>query len=229
MVIIGASGGIGQSLITAFRGRHRIIGTYCSNPSGQHYPDVDYVELDLRDRPAVKTFCSAIAGTLERPVLIYTPGVSLNNVTHKYTDEDWDETLDINLTGAFQVCRELLPRMREIGFGRIILLSSVLGRTAVPGSVAYSVTKAGLGALARVIAAENAKKGITANALALGYYNVGIISAVPKPYLEHEVIPRIPMGRLGDPSNIHAAVEFLIGADYVTGATLDMNGGIVGS
>ena len=98
----------------------------------------------------------------------------------------------------------------------------------IPGSVAYSVTKAGLGALARVIAVENARKGITANALALGYHDVGIISSVPEKFLEEKVIPSIPVGHLGDPANIRNAVQFLIDSDYVTGATLDINGGIIG-
>jgi NAD(P)-dependent dehydrogenase (short-subunit alcohol dehydrogenase family) len=95
--------------------------------------------------------------------------------------------------------------------------------------VAYSVTKAGLGALARVIAVENAKKGVTANALALGYHDVGIINSVPKAFLEEKVIPSIPVGHLGDPVNIRNAVQFLIDSDYVTGATLDINGGIIGA
>lgn len=126
-------------------------------------------------------------------------------------------------------CRGMLPRMREVGFGRIIMMSSVLSRTMVPGSLAYSVTKAGLGGLTRVIAAENAKKGITANSLALGYHNVGIISSVPEKMLNERVLPSIPVGHLGDPNNIVAAIEYLLKADYVTGTTLDINGGIIGA
>lgn len=229
LVVVGASGGIGQYLVQAFRGRHRIFGTYLKNEPVERQPDVDYFQLDLTDRAAVAGFCAELAPRLSRPVLVYASGISANNVVHKFADEDWDRTLDINLTGAMLVCRGLLPRMREVGFGRIVFLSSVLSRTMVPGSVAYSVSKAGLGALARVIAVENAKKGVTANALALGYHQVGIISNVPPKFLEEKVIPGIPVGHLGDPVNIRNAVQFLIDSDYVTGATLDINGGIVGA
>ncbi len=229
LVILGASGGIGQYLVGAFRGQHRIIGTYHTQAPAESYPDVDYVQLELTDRQAVAGFCAEIAGKLERPVVIYAAGISPNNVVHKFTDADWDQTLGVNLTGAMLVSRGLLPRMREVGFGRFIYLSSVLSRTMVPGSVAYSVSKAGLGALARVIAVENAKKGITANTLALGYHEVGIISSVPQAFLEEKVLPGIPVGRLGNPANIRNAVQFLIDSDYVTGATLDINGGIIGA
>ncbi len=229
LVVIGATGGIGDYLVKAFRGENRVIGTYCNHRPPEEHSDVNYLKLDLRDRENVTSFCSEISGQLERPVIVYTSGVSLNGLAHKVKDEDWDTTLDINLTGAMLVSRGLLPRMREIGFGRIILLSSVLSRTMVPGSAAYSVTKAGMAALTRVIAIENAKKGITANTLALGYYNVGIIGTVPQEFLEKSVIPGIPVGHLGDPSNIASAVNFLIDSDYVTGSTVDINGGIIGA
>ena len=229
LVIVGASGGIGDYLVRSFRGQHRVIATYCQHEPAEQYPDVHYAKLDLCDRSAVAGFCSEIAGEMQRPVLVYCSGVSRNGVVHKFSDEDWDTTLDVNLTGAMTMCRGMLPRMRELGFGRVVLLGSVLGRSLVPGSVAYSVTKAGLSALARVVATENATKGVTANTLALGYYDIGIISSVPSKFLEEKVLPGIPKGKLGDPSNIASAIRFLIDADYVTGATLDMNGGIVGA
>ena len=80
--------------------------------------------------------------------------------------------------------------------------------------------------MAKVIAVENAKKGITANALALGYFGIGIIKAVPETYLKEHVLPGIPQGKLGDPSNIASAVRFIIEADYLTGSTIDINGGM---
>jgi acetoacetyl-CoA reductase len=150
-----------------------------------------------------------------------------NCIVHKITDEDWEKTMVVNLTGAMCMTRGLLPKMAELKYGRIIYISSILSRKTVPGTAAYSVSKAGLNTLARVVAFENAKKGITVNSLALGYYGVGIINAVPEDYLKNTVIPSIPMARLGDPANIVEAVKFLIKADYVTGATIDMNGGII--
>jgi len=227
MVIIGASGGIGQYLIKAFSNEYRIFGTYHDADLNLLAPGAKYTHLDISDRKTVKGFLKEIAPTLEKPVLIYSPGITYNKPLHKIDDGEWDTTLSVNLTGAMLVTRGLLPRMREIGFGRIILISSVLSRIAIPGTIAYSASKAALNAMARVLAVENAQKGITANSLALGYYNVGIIRAVPDTYLNEKILPGIPQGKLGEPANIVAAVKFIIEADYLTGVTLDINGGII--
>jgi len=226
-VIIGASGGIGQCLVKAFREKSSIIGTYCHGDLDLLEKGPTYYHVDLNDSKAISAFCSAVVPMLKRPVLVYAPGVSLNCLVHKITDEAWQTTMSVNLMGAMSMTRGLLPKMTELEFGRIIYISSVLSRKAVPGTAAYSVSKAGLNALARVVAFENARKGITANSLALGYYEVGIISAVPQDYLNMTVVPSIPMARLGDPANIVEAIKFLITADYVTGATIDMNGGVI--
>jgi len=227
MVIFGASGGIGQYLVRTFAKTMRVVGTYCRARQEDLAPGAEYWPVDMADRGAVRSFLADLAPGLKRPVLVYTPGISPNNLAHKFEDAEWDRTLEINLTGAFLACKGLLPRMREIGYGRIVLISSILARQGVPGTVAYSATKAGLGAMARVIAAENARKGITANTLALGYHDIGIIKAVPEPFLREKVLPSIPMGRLGDPAGIAAAIRFLIEADYMTGAMLDINGGML--
>jgi len=227
IVIVGASGGIGQYLITSFKGEHNLYGTYCRCDPTKLDPAAKYYPLDVSDRKAVDAFTAELAPELQRPVLIYATGISPNNLVHKYSDTDWDRTLSVNLTGAMSVTRGLLGRMRELNFGRIIYISSVLSRISVPGTVAYSVTKSALCAMARVIAAENSKKHITANSLALGYFDIGIIRAVPEAYLRNQVLPAIPVGDLGDPANITAAIRFILGADYFTGATLDINGGMI--
>ncbi|MBN1226206.1 MAG: SDR family oxidoreductase [Deltaproteobacteria bacterium] len=227
IVIIGASGGIGQSLIKSLSGTNRIIGTYCHCAATDLVKGPSYYKVDLLESKSVSNFCSTIAADLRRPVLIYTPGISPNCLAHKISDDEWEQILTINLTGAMRVTRGLLPKMVEVGFGRIIYVSSILSRKAVPGTAAYSAAKAGICAFSRVVALENAKKGITSNALALGYFNVGIINAVPDDYLHNTVIPGIPVGHLGDPSNILEAVKFLVNADFITGATIDINGGII--
>ena len=99
------------------------------------------------------------APVLRRPVLIYTPGVSLNNVAHRIKDDEWSRTLAVNLTGAMMACRGVLPRMRELGFGRIILVSSVLARIGVPGTLGYSATKAALCSMVRVIGPPRTPSG----------------------------------------------------------------------
>ena len=226
IIIFGASGGIGQHLISELAPEHQIVGTYRTADPEKLDPGATYHCVDVTDTPSVDQFAQETKDSLRMPVLIYTPGISPNATAHKFTDTDWDKTVAINLTGAMRAMRAYLPTMRSLGWGRIILVSSVLARQGIPGTMAYSATKAGLTAMARVVAVENATKGITANALTLGYYSVGIIAAVPEQYLKEHVIPGIPQRRLGDPSNITAAVRFLIEADYLTGASVDINGGM---
>lgn len=226
IVIFGASGGIGQALVRYFRDVHKIYGTYCQADPGTLESGCEYARVDVTSPADMHAFTSDIVSRLFHPVLVYTAGVSINNAAHHYKDEDWDKTLAINLTGAMYASRGILPRMREVGFGRIILISSVLSRISVPGTIAYSATKSALCAMARVMAVENASKGITVNSLALGYHDVGIIKTVPEPYLKNHVLPSIPQGKLGDPMNIIHAISFLMQADYVTGATIDINGGM---
>ena len=226
IVIFGASGGIGQVLVRHLKKDHSLYGTYLQHDTGSLEAGCEYGRVDVCSGKDISTFISGVSPRLAYPVLIYTAGISINNPVHKYRDEDWGKILAINLTGAMYACREILPRMREVGFGRIILISSVLSRFAVPGTIAYSATKSALCAMARVMAVENASKGITVNALALGYHDVGIIKNVPESYLQNQVLPGIPQGRLGDPMNIIHAISFLMQADYVTGATIDINGGM---
>lgn len=228
IVVIGASGGIGQHLVRSLSADHTLFGTYHSAAPDSLVGGATYHSLDVTDSDAVNTFVAGIQDRLQRPVLVYTPGVSPDFSTHKLADSDWEHALSTNLSGAMYATRAMLPIMRELEWGRIVYLSSVLARRGTPGTVAYSATKAALGAMARVVSVENATKGITANALALGYYDVGIIKTISDENLQKHVLPQIPQRRLGDPQNITEAVQFLIRADYLTGATLDINGGMVG-
>jgi len=215
--------------VRSLSAEHDLIGTYHSADPGSLVEGAAYHRLDVTDTAAVDAFVAGIQGRLRRPVLVYTPGVSPDATAHKISDADWQRALSTNLSGAMHVTRAMLPIMRGVKWGRIVYLSSVLARRGTPGTLAYSVTKAALGAMARVVSVENARRGITANALALGYYNVGIIETVPEDFLQKHVLPQIPQGRLGDPQNITEAVQFLIRSDYVTGATLDINGGMLGA
>jgi len=227
IIIVGASGGIGQYLVRSLSGENRIIGTFFSATPSSLAEGAEYFKVDVTKSKDVTSFLNDIGASLSMPILIYTPGISPNSVTTKIVDQDWNDTLAVNLTGGMYCSRAILPWMRQLKYGRIIFLTSVLSRIAVAGTLGYSVTKSGLCAMAKVIAIENASKGITANAIALGYFDIGIIKAVPKDFLINHVIPEIPEKRLGNPANIVSAINFIIDSDYLTGSVIDLNGGIV--
>lgn len=227
IIIVGASGGIGKYLVQTFSNENRVIGTYFSASPSDLVKGAEYFKVDVTNTEEVTNFINNIGPSLAMPVMIYTPGISPNNVTTKIVDQDWNDTLAVNLTGGMYCSRTILPWMRQLKYGRIIFLTSVLSRIAVAGTLGYSVTKSGLCSMAKVIAIENASKGITANAIALGYFDIGIIKAVPKDFLNNHVIPEIPEKRLGNPANIVSAINFIIDSDYLTGSVIDLNGGIV--
>lgn len=227
IIIVGASGGIGQYLVQVFSNKNRVIGTYFSASPADLSEGVEYFKVDVTNSEEVTSFLNSVGPSLSMPILIYTAGISPNNVTAKIVDQDWTDTIAVNLTGAMYSSRAILPWMRKLKYGRLIFVSSVLSRIAVAGTLGYSVTKAGLNSMAKVIAIENASKGITSNAIALGYFEIGIINAVPEDFLNNHVIPEIPLKRLGDPSNIVSAINFIIDSDYLTGSVIDMNGGMV--
>ena len=115
--------------------------------------------------------------------------------------------------------------MRKKRYGRIILFSSVVPQIGVPGTSAYSASKAGLWGLTKTVAIENATYGITINTVNLGYFNIGMIKDVPTELL-NKIIISIPMEKLGDPINILKTVEYLISTDYITGSQINLNGGL---
>ena len=226
IVITGASGGIGRFLAEQFSQEYEIIGTYNSHkpiPSGN---SIEYYQVDVCDALSIERFVSKIGDRLKDIILINLAGISLDGMGHKMAEETWDQVIDTNLKGTFLMSRALLPFMREQEWGRIINTSSIVGQIGIPGTGAYSASKAGLMGLTRTLAAENVTKEITVNVLALGYFDIGMISVI-RPELQEQIRAKIPMKRFGDPKNIELAIRFLIAADYITGSIININGGLL--
>ena len=146
---------------------------------------------------------------------------------HRMTAEQWQHDLDVNLTGAFRVIQACLPGMRERGFGRIVVISSGAARSGLPGQVAYAASKAGLLGLTRTVAAENAHKGITANAILPGLVATEMVLAMPPEILDAGRAS-IPAGELVEPAEIADAVAWLAGerARSITGEAISIDGGV---
>ena len=226
IVITGASGGLGSYLVEHLSKEHEIVGTY-----NTHKPELSdqvarFYQVDVSDAASVDRFANLVADKLRHVVLVNLAGVSLDGMGHKMAEAVWDQVLDIDLKGSFLMCRALLPFMREQEWGRIINVSSIVGQMGVPGTVAYSAAKSGLFGLTRTLAAENAAKNITVNALALGYFETGMISVL-KPEVQEQIKAKIPMKRLGHPRNVELAVRFLMESDYITGSIININGGLL--
>jgi acetoacetyl-CoA reductase len=145
---------------------------------------------------------------------------------HKMTPDQWGAVINTNLNGLFNMTHPVWTGMRERKFGRIVNISSINGQKGQMGQANYSAAKAGVIGFTKAIAMENARKGITVNAVAPGYIDTEMVSAVPKDVLD-KIIAGIPVGRLGMADEIARTVAFLASEDagFITGSTITINGG----
>lgn len=224
-LITGASGGLGQNLAKELAFESVVIGTYLSTPPKETGNGIRWCRLDVTNSADIAEFVKGNAEQLRRVVLVNLAGISLNGVAHRLSEEHFDRVIATNLKGSFLMCRALLPIMRTEGWGRIINISSVVSEIGVPGTVAYASSKAALHAMTRTMAVENASKGVTVNALALGYFASGMMLDL-SPDDQERIEASIPAGRLGSPAEVRPAIDFIVRCGYLTGATIDINGGL---
>jgi acetoacetyl-CoA reductase len=160
-------------------------------------------------------------------VLVNNAGITKDGAFHKMSLEQWNAVINTNLGSLFNMSRQVIEGMRGRKFGRIINISSINGQKGQFGQVNYSAAKAGEIGFTKALALENAKAGVTVNAICPGYINTEMVQAVPKDVLEKAILPLIPIGRLGEPEEIARAVAFLAAdeAGAITGSTLTVNGG----
>jgi len=160
-------------------------------------------------------------------VLVNNAGITRDATLHRMKPEQWTAVINTNLNSLFNMCRQVIEGMRARKFGRIVNISSINGQKGQIGQTNYSAAKAGEIGFTKALAQENAKLGITVNAVAPGYVNTEMVQAVPRDVLEKSILPQIPIGRLGEPEEIARCVVFLASDDagLITGATLTVNGG----
>jgi NAD(P)-dependent dehydrogenase (short-subunit alcohol dehydrogenase family) len=160
-------------------------------------------------------------------ILVNNAGITVDKSVRKMSPEDWDRVIQINLNGAFYLCRKVLPGMVERESGRIVNISSVIGEKGNIGQANYASAKAGLLGLTMSLALETATKGVTVNAVTPGFIETDMVAGMPEKALE-AVVSQVPVGRLGQPGEVARVVEFLADPDsaYITGAVYSVNGGL---
>lgn len=184
--------------------------------------------LDVADEASIKAGAKAILekfGKVE--ILVNNAGITRDGLVLRMKRADWDDVLSTNLTGAFLLTQALLSAMLKNRWGRIINISSVVGRTGQAGQVNYAATKAGLIGMTRALAREVASRGITVNAVAPGYIATPMTAVLDEKQTA-AMMTTIPLGRAGTDADIASAVSYLAseGAGYITGHVLDVNGGM---
>ena len=225
ILITGASRGIGKYLFKKFTDAgERVYGTFNSgNPiEGK---ESFFTKVNISNHQEVLNWIESIKNNLDKIVLLNCAGGNYNSFAHKADVDKWGNLINVNLIGTFNVIHAILPIMRDQNYGRIINFSSIVAQMGIPGTSAYAASKSGLWGMIKSIAVENATKGITINNLNLGYFNIGMITEVP-PKFQEIIKSKIPTGDFGDPENIFRAFKFIIEADYLTGTSVDINGGL---
>ena len=159
-------------------------------------------------------------------IVVNNAGITRDGTLLKMTYEMWDEVIRVNLGGCFNMAKAAFPGMRTRKFGRIVNIGSINGQAGQYGQVNYAAAKSGIHGFTKALAQEGARAGITVNAIAPGYIDTDMVAAVPADVLE-KIVAKIPVGRLGQASEIARAVVFLSSDDagFVTGSTLSINGG----
>jgi 3-oxoacyl-[acyl-carrier protein] reductase len=234
VLVTGASRGIGQAIASEMvSAGYRVLGTATSEAGRQQVSDQlgdngrGYI-LRLSDDQSVSQCLSALKADNETPlVLINNAGITKDNLMMRMKFEEWHDVLATNLTGVFQLSQGLLRGMMKAKFGRIINISSVVGSMGNPGQSNYAASKAGVEGLTRSLAAEVASRNITVNAVAPGFIATDMTDTLTEAQ-QAQMLERIPAGRLGRSSEVASLVRFLASenASYITGETIQINGGM---
>ncbi len=236
-LVTGASRGIGRAVADALgRAGASVVGTATSE-SGAASIDQRFAELGIRGRGAVLNVDSEdavialvkdIAGKEGAvTVLVNNAGITRDNLLLRMKAEEWDQIIQTNLSGLFRTCKACLRGMMKARHGRIINIGSVVGMMGNPGQTNYSAAKAGMIGFSRSLAREVGSRGITVNTVAPGFIETDMTDAMDDAQ-RSAMAAQIPLQKLGTPEDIAAAVLFLAspGAAYITGETLNVNGGM---
>jgi 3-oxoacyl-[acyl-carrier protein] reductase len=233
-LVTGASGGIGSAICQALAAQGARLAVSGSNveklESFRASLGGDHVAIpcNLGDTDSVEALVPAALEQLGKlDILVNNAGVTRDNLSMRMKDDEWSDVIRINLEGAFRLMRAASKPMMKARFGRMISVTSVVGATGNPGQANYAASKAGLVGMSKSMAQELASRGVTVNCVAPGFIATPMTDILPDAQKD-ALNARIPMGRMGEGSDIGAAIAYLASreAGYITGQTIHVNGGM---
>lgn len=237
-LVTGGTRGIGKSIALALAAQGADIAiNYAKSQEAAELLGQQVAQLGVRFKAyqadvAVPEQVDRMIGLLlddlgKCSILVNCAGITRDRTFAKMTKEMWDEVLGCNLTGPFNVTKAILPTMMEAGWGRIVNISSIVGQWGNFGQANYAASKGGLISFTMTLARELARKNITANVVAPGFIETDMTKNLPD-QVKQQVAAMTPMGRIGQPEEVAAAVAFLAGpqSSYITGQVLAVNGGM---
>ena len=233
IIITGATGGIGNSLVEKFHSLgSSIVATGTNeeklNNLKKNFPNIKIEKFKLDDHNKIEEFIENSHKTLNGiDILVNNAGITLDNLSIRLTEENWKKVLDINLTSSFLMCKFTIKKMLKNKYGKIINISSVVGHTGNFGQANYSASKAGMIAFSKSLALEYAKKNININCVSPGFIKTDMTEKINEEFKKN-LMNKIPSGKLGSGEDVSNCVAFLASdlANYITGETIHVNGGL---
>jgi len=233
ILITGATGGIGNSLVNKFNSLGSTIMATGTNEEKLknlkvNYPNIQIEKFKLDEHDKIENFIENINKKLDGlDVLVNNAGITLDNLSIRLTEENWKKVIDINLTSSFLLCKYAIKKMLKKKYGRIINITSIVGHTGNFGQANYAASKAGIVAFSKSLALEYAKKNININCVSPGFIKTEMTDKINDEF-KKTLISKIPSGDLGTGEDVSNCVAFLASdlANYINGETIHVNGGM---
>ena len=233
VIITGATGGIGNSLVKNFyESGAQILATGTKEDKltklKDKFSNINIEKFNLNEHKKIETFIESAnekLGGLD--ILVNNAGITLDSLTIRLTEENWKKVLDINLTSTFLMCKSAIKKMIKNKSGKIINITSIVGHTGNFGQANYSASKAGIVVFLKSLSLEYAKKNININCVSPGFIKTEMTDKIPEEF-KKMLISKIPAGDLGNGDDVSNCVVFLASdkANYINGETIHVNGGM---
>ena len=231
-IVTGGTRGIGEAISLALRDMGMTVAAnYAGNDEKarafSEHTGIKAYKWDVSDYESCEAGVRQVEAELGPvDVLVNNAGITRDGTMKRMSRQMWDEVLDVNLGGCFNMAKAVFEGMQARKYGRIVNIGSINGQGGQYGQVNYAAAKSGIHGFTKALAQEGAGKGITVNAIAPGYIDTDMVAAVPEDVLA-KIVAKIPVGRLGKASEIARGVAFLCAEDagFITGSTLSLNGG----
>jgi len=233
ILITGATGGIGQSLVKKFvslQGNVLATGTKSEKLDllKKNFPNISILRFDISEHSKIDEFIENVSSQLVGlDILVNNAGINMDNLSLRMKDEEWKKVIDVNLGSTFLLCKYAIKKMLKNKYGRIVNITSIVGHTGNRGQANYAASKAGIIGMTKSLAIEYAKKNITLNCLSPGFIQSNMTDKIVES-IKAVLTSRIPMSKLGTGEDVANTAAFLSSdaASYITGETIHVNGGM---